>query len=113
MHDVVNSFLLIYAGLFPIVNPLGGAPIFLSLTRQTSDPERHRLAAQIAINGFCLLLASLFVGSHILEFFGITLPVVRIGGGLVVIAFAWKLLNAEEELADHRAAGNAERAIRR
>ncbi|HEV2551565.1 MAG TPA: MarC family protein [Stellaceae bacterium] len=103
MTDVTNSFLLIYAGLFPIVNPIGGAPIFLSLTRQSSEAERHALAARIALNGFCLLLASLFVGSHVLEFFGITLPVVRIGGGLVVIAFAWKLLNAEGTLEDQRA----------
>ena len=110
MNEVTNSFLLVYAGLFPIVNPVGGAPIFLSLTRQSSDPERHALAARVAINGFFLLLGSLFVGSHVLEFFGITLPAVRIGGGLVVIAFAWKLLNAEEELADRRTAGDAERS---
>jgi len=109
MNDIANSFLLVYAGLFPIVNPVGGAPIFLSLTRQSTDPERHALAARVAINGFFLLLGSLFVGSHVLEFFGITLPAVRIGGGLVVIAFAWKLLNAEEELADRRTAGSAER----
>jgi multiple antibiotic resistance protein len=109
MTDVANSFLLIYAGLFPIVNPVGGAPIFLSLTRQSSESERHALAARIAVNGFCLLLASLFVGSHVLEFFGITLPVVRIGGGLVVIAFAWKLLNAEGTLEEQRAPANAER----
>ena len=44
MNQVLNSFLLIYAGLFPIVNPVGGAPIFLGLTRQCTDPERHALA---------------------------------------------------------------------
>jgi multiple antibiotic resistance protein len=111
VSDAINSFLLIYAGLFPIVNPVGGAPIFLGLTRQCTDPERHALAARIAVNGFLLLLGSLFVGSHVLEFFGITLPVVRIGGGLVVISFAWKLLHAEDELADQRAADGAARPV--
>lgn len=111
MNDAVNSFLLIYAGLFPIVNPVGGAPIFLGLTRQCTDLERHALAARIAVNGFFLLLGSLFVGSHVLEFFGITLPSVRIGGGLVVISFAWKLLNAEDALADRRAADRAARPV--
>jgi len=109
MTDVANSFFLVYAGLFPIVNPVGGAPIFLSLTQQSSESERHALAARIAVNGFFLLLGSLFVGSHVLEFFGITLPVVRIGGGLVVIAFAWKLLNTERALEDQRALESAER----
>jgi len=52
------------------------------------------LARRIAVNSFLLLLGSLFVGSYLLDFFGITLPVVRIAGGLVVTAFAWKLLHA-------------------
>ena len=104
MNDIVNSFLLVYAGLFPIVNPVGGAPIFLGLTAQLGERERHALAAQVARNGFFLLLGSLFVGSHVLVFFGITLPVVRIAGGLVVTFFGWRLLHAGEELEDRRAA---------
>ena len=56
--------------------------------------ERHRLAGKVAINSFILLTGSLFLGSYALEFFGITLPVLRIAGGLVVTAFGWKLLHA-------------------
>ena len=93
--ELTNTFLLVFAGLFPIVNPVGSAPLFLSLTRYCSEAERHRLAWRVAINGFCLLLGSLFVGSHVLEFFGITLPTVRIAGGLVLIAFGWRTLHAE------------------
>jgi len=113
MNDAVGSFLLVYAGLFPIVNPVGGAPLFLALTQQMTTRERHAISFRVAVNGFFLLLGSLFVGSHVLEFFGITLPVLRVGGGLVVIAFAWKLLNADEELPDRRrAAGDAGAAPR-
>jgi multiple antibiotic resistance protein len=36
----------------------------------------------------------MLVGSHVLEFFGITLPIVRVAGGVVVTAFAWKLLHS-------------------
>jgi multiple antibiotic resistance protein len=107
VNDIVNSFLLVYAGLFPIVNPVGSAPIFLGLTRHCSDDERGVLARRVAINGFLLLLGSLFVGSHVLEFFGITLPVVRVAGGMVVTAFGWRLLHADEALEDQRAAGVA------
>jgi multiple antibiotic resistance protein len=98
VNEAVNAFLLVYAGLFPIVNPIGSAPIFLGLTRRVSDEERHRLAWRVALNGFVLLLGSLFVGSHVLVFFGITLPVVRIAGGLVVTAFAWTLLQSGESV---------------
>lgn len=98
MNNILNSFLLVYAALFPIVNPVGSAPIFLGLTRHCSDRERHGLAGRVAMNGFVLLLASLLVGSHVLEFFGITLPVLRIAGGLVVTSFGWNLLQAGKEI---------------
>lgn len=96
LNAFANTFLLIYAGLFPIVNPIGSAPIFLSLTRPWSTSERNALALRVAINSFFLLLGSLFVGSHVLAFFGITLPVVRIAGGMVVTAFGWRLLHQDE-----------------
>lgn len=91
-NDLLNAFLLVYAGLFPIVNPIGGAPIFLSLTGGCTDPERNALALRVAFHSFYLLLGSLLLGSYVLEFFGITLPIVRIAGGLVVTATAWTLL---------------------
>jgi multiple antibiotic resistance protein len=94
LDDVIHAILLVFAGLFPIVNPVGDAPIFLTLTRHCNKGERHLLAGKVAVNSFILLTASLFLGSHVLEFFGITLPVLRIGGGLVVTAFGWKLLHA-------------------
>ncbi len=104
MSEALNTFLLVYAALFPIVNPVGGAPIFLGLTRHLGDAERHALAGRVAVGGFLLLLGSLLVGSHVLGFFGITLPVVRIAGGVVVSAFAWKLLHEGEKLEDQRGA---------
>jgi multiple antibiotic resistance protein len=93
VSDIVNAFLLVFAALFPIVNPLGSAPIFLSLTADRSTEERNRLAWGVAFNGFWLLLGSLLFGSLILEFFGITVPVVRVAGGLLVTSMGWKLLN--------------------
>jgi len=93
MSETIHAFLLVFAGLFPVVNPLGSAPIFLSLTSTCSTPERNRLARGVALNGFWLLLGSLLFGSALLEFFGITVPVVRVAGGLLVTAMGWKLLN--------------------
>ncbi|HLW70173.1 MAG TPA: MarC family protein [Candidatus Binataceae bacterium] len=94
VNGVADTFLLVYAGLFPIVNPIGGAPIFLGLTRLCTEKERNALALRVTRNSFFLLLGSLFAGSYVLEFFGITLPVVRVAGGLVVTATGWNLLQA-------------------
>jgi multiple antibiotic resistance protein len=97
VQNIINAFLLVYAALFPIVNPMGSAPLFLRMTRGSSTAERSVLALNVARNSFFLLLGSLFIGSHVLEFFGITLPVVRVAGGLVVATFGWQLLHAPEE----------------
>src|SRR5579864_214596 len=96
MSGVVSAFLLTFAGLFPIVNPLESAPFFLGLTAGMSAAERRLLARKAAINGFALLLGSMALGPWLLGVFGIELPVVRIAGGLVVTALGWKLLSAEQ-----------------
>ena len=102
VNDLVNAFLLVYAGLFPIVNPIGAAPIFFGLTRDCTANERRALALQVALNSFVLLLGSLFVGSYVLEFFGLTLPIVRVAGGLVVAAAGWNVLQAGDSGDDER-----------
>src|SRR5205085_1783437 len=81
LQGVLRVALLEVAALFPIVNPVGTAPIFLSLTRGASAETRATLARRIAVNGFVLLVASMLVGSYILAFFGISLPVVQVAGG--------------------------------
>ena len=104
MNAVASAFLLTFAGLFPIVNPLEAAPFFLGLTASLPAAERRMLARKAAVNGFALLLGSMVLGPWLLEFFGIELPVVRIAGGLVVAALGWKLLT-QEQWSDH--AGSA------
>jgi len=100
MLESVSTFLrvvaLVMAALLPLINPPGAAPIFLSLTPGMSDPERGRVAGRIARDAFVLLTAAMLVGSYVLLLFGLSLAVIRIAGGLLVIATAWRLLAAEE-----------------
>ncbi len=108
VDEFFNTVLLVYAGLFPIVNPIGGAPVYLGLTASCTEDERNALAGRVAVNSVLLLAGSLFIGSHVLVFFGITLPVVRIAGGLVLIAFGWKLLQTGTDVETDRS-GNADK----
>ena len=96
--EVAKSILLILSALFPIVNPLGGSPVFLALTREYPAPARRILARQVAMNSFFLLIASFLIGTHILHFFGISIPVVQVGGGLIVISNGWAILKSKEEV---------------
>jgi multiple antibiotic resistance protein len=94
VNGVASAFLLTFAALFPIVNPIEAAPFFLGLTAGLSSADRRVLARKAALNGFALLLGSMVLGPWLLQFFGIELPVLRIAGGLVVTALGWKLLSA-------------------
>ena len=92
MLDAAKNLLLVISALFPIVNPLGNSPIFLALTREYSPADRRALARRVAVNSFFLLVGSYFVGTYILSFFGISIPVVQVGGGLIVISTGWAML---------------------
>lgn len=94
--ELVRASLLIVGALFPIVNAPDNIPVFLTLTAGLSAENRAVIARKIGIYSFVLLVVSVLIGTHILAFFGISLPVVQVGGGLVVIAVGWKLLNGPD-----------------
>lgn len=97
MGDAVRVFLLTLSALFPIVDPLAGSPIFLAMTLEYSPETRSALAWRVALNSLVLMVGSYFVGAHVLNFFGVSLPVVQVGGGLVVVSMGWGILLEKDE----------------
>lgn len=94
--QAAKSILLVVSALFPIVDPIGGSPVFLLLTRDYAVETRRVLARRIAVNSFVLMIAAYTIGSHVLSFFGISIPVVQVGGGLIVISTGWAMLNQKD-----------------
>lgn len=93
MNIAINTFLLVLAAIFPVVNPPGSALVFLGLTRGTAPDILRALAQRVAINSFIVLVCSFLLGAVILEFYGISIPVLRVAGGLIIAVSGWKLLN--------------------
>ena len=93
--EALQKALVVFATLTPIINAPGMAPIFLSMTEGYTPEVRRRVAGQIAVSGFLLVIGSVLIGSPLLAFFGVSLPVLRIGGGLLVAATAWQLLRSD------------------
>jgi len=94
--EFLQSLVLVPVTLLPIINPLAGAPVF----SMTAGPERgatRQLARQVAINCWFILVGSLLIGTYLLDLFGISLPIVRIGGGLLVAASGWRMLNHSDD----------------
>src|ERR1700722_17081029 len=94
LRDFVQITLIALAALLPIFDPLGGAPIYLAMITELSPPERVRTARLVAINSFVLLAASILIGAYVLDFFGVSIPAVQVGGGFIVCAIAWSLLSS-------------------
>jgi multiple antibiotic resistance protein len=100
--SVLGAFLLGFPALFSIVNPIGACLTFYNVTLDRSHAERTLLARQIALYSLIILLGSLWLGGYVLNFFGVSLGALRVGGGLVVAIRAWGLLMAPETHEDRK-----------
>jgi multiple antibiotic resistance protein len=96
LEKLVQALLVVPLTLLPIINPLGSAPIFM-MTAGGDPSIVRRLARQVAINCWYVILGALFVGTYVLDLFHISLPIVRVGGGLLVAASAWRMLDRGED----------------
>ena len=86
------SFLLAFTALLPLINPIGSALIFLGLVGDESVAVYRQLARKVAMATILFLMVIEFLGSLLLSFFGISLPVVQVTGGIIIAATAWSLL---------------------
>ena len=94
---MVESFLLVFLSLLPIVNPPGSALLFLAITRRGTRELRTTLARQIAIYAFLIMIIAVYVGAHVLALFGISVPVLRVAGGIVLALSGWRALDAPRD----------------
>src|SRR5262249_21525454 len=100
MNQVVLAFkvvTLVFAALASLLNPPANVPIFLVRTAGSSSDIRKALSWRVALNVFLLLAVLMFVGSYILDFFGLSLPIVQVGGGLLIMSYGWMFLHQQEE----------------
>jgi multiple antibiotic resistance protein len=96
MMALLTFFGLSFSALLPLINPLGDALVFLGLVGPAPPGVYRRLAKRVAINTFVFLILIESAGAAIIKFFGISLPVMQVSGGLVLAAMGWRLLSQDE-----------------
>jgi multiple antibiotic resistance protein len=96
VKTLAGAFLIGFPALFSIVNPIGASLMFYNVTADRGHAERAQLARRIGFYSLLVLLVSLWFGSYILTFFGVSLGALRVAGGLVVAVRAWSLLMAPD-----------------
>ena len=96
MYLVWKFFALGFSALLPLVNPLGSAFVFLGLVGLAPIEVYRSLARKIAINTVIFLVVIALIGSSLLSFFGISLPIMQVSGGIVIAMIGWSLLNQQD-----------------
>ncbi|QJX01308.1 MarC family protein [Frigoriglobus tundricola] len=96
-QEFTGTLLVIVAGLFPVINPPGAGFIILSLVPDATPAQRADLARRITVNSFLLLLGALSIGAYVLSFFGVSIPVLRVAGGIVIGSAGWNLLHSSAD----------------
>ncbi len=116
MHAVSHFWQLILGtviALLPIINPLAAAPTFLAITEGDSRPRQLQQLRMACIYMVAILVSFLIGGTFIMGFFGISIPGLRIAGGLMVTTIGWSLLVAAPRSAmDEKRVREAARAKR-
>lgn len=90
-------FLTILIGLFSLINPLSGLPIYISLTQEDNEENKLRTLKKTCLYVLLICLVSYYLGVYLLHFFGITIPALRLAGGLIIFRSGWQLLNVQHK----------------
>jgi multiple antibiotic resistance protein len=98
LRDTPTAALETFLALFPIANPFGGVPMFFALTTDMDRGERRATALKTSLYVVAILIVFLFFGRFVLNFFGISLPVLQIAGGLIVANTAWGMVTASSRM---------------
>jgi len=90
-------FITILIGLFSLINPLSALPIYLGLTQDESEEDKLRTLKKACLYVLVICLVSYYLGVYLLHFFGITIPALRVAGGLIIFRSGWQLLNVQHK----------------
>lgn len=93
MSNLANHVLVMAGGYFAIMNPIANAAIFTSLTAGMDERVARRIALRSVATAFAVVLAFILLGKLVFEFFGITLPALRVAGGIMVFLIGYHMLH--------------------
>jgi multiple antibiotic resistance protein len=90
-------FITILIGLFSLINPLSALPVYIGMTQDYTEENKLRTLKKTCIYIFIICVVSYYLGVYLLNFFGITIPALRVAGGLIIFRSGWQLLNLKHK----------------
>jgi multiple antibiotic resistance protein len=101
MDSYISFSITVFAGFFAIMNPIGGIPVFLSLTHGADKIEKKKIAKKSTIVAFLIGLAFIIFGTYLFKFFGITIPAFKITGGIILFYTGFEMLQSKKSSVKH------------
>ncbi len=92
MNDMFQHMLTVFFGFFAIMNPIANTAVFIGLVGDEEQAVRRRIARKSLLLSFCIIAAFSILGKMIFTLFGITLPALRITGGILVFLIGFHML---------------------
>ena len=112
--NIVEIIVVTTLGLLPVINPMSTAPLFMALTKDMESRQRRWQAHKACLFAFIVLAIFLLVGDVIIDFFGISLPSIRVSGGLVIAVIGFRMLfpkAADQAIVDRPSTASIDYAI--
>ncbi|HIP80053.1 MAG TPA: MarC family NAAT transporter [Kiloniellaceae bacterium] len=100
LFEMAYYVMLVFLGLLPVTNPFSTAPAFVALTAGMTEDERGQIASTACVYMSAILLVFLLTGAVILTFFGITVPALRVAGGLIIGYIGFRMLFPADSAGD-------------
>ena len=95
MDGVINHLITVFFGFFAIMNPLANTTVFVGLTSDLNEAQKTHIAKRSLLLTFFIIVTFAVLGKTLFTFFGITLPALRIAGGLIVFIIGYHMLQGE------------------
>lgn len=92
MIELLQAIGLGLVVLLPLANPLTTIALFLGLAGDMNKQQRDRIAYMTALNVFAIMIVAYYAGQVVMNTFGISIPGLRIAGGLIVAFIGFRML---------------------
>lgn len=100
IHDLLYVFISSFVALFPVINPIGSGFIVNGFLSGLDDDQRKSFAKKIVRNALLIGLGSLIAGHLILLLFGLAVPVIQVGGGIIICKTGLEWLSTDSVTAN-------------
>lgn len=97
LHTFIHLFFLGAVALFPVVNPIGTAFVVMPYFAHLDRASKKQAVRTITLYAFGVCTVTLIAGAWILKLFGLSIPVVQLGGGIMICKMGWELLSSDKD----------------